>query len=66
MLSVITNVVKTLKMLHAPLVMVSHYNAHKYKGGHTIFQDGSNDTTFDPPSMPLDSTFKPFCGELIL
>ena len=31
---------------------------YKYIGDYTVYQDGSNDTTFDPPSVPLDSTFK--------
>jgi len=29
----------------------------KYISSHTLLQDGSNDTTFDPPSLPLVSTF---------
>jgi len=55
MLRVMRNVVKAVK---PPLVTVSHQYELKFISSHTDFQDGSNDTTFDLPSVPLDSTFK--------
>ena len=51
MLHVIQNVAKTLK-----LGLCSSRDGVLY-GDHTLFQEGSNDTTFDHPSVPLDSTF---------
>ena len=57
MLRVMRNDVQTLKPCFAPLVMVSHLkNQFKYISGHTVFLDGSNDTTFDPTFVLLDST----------
>ena len=36
----------------------SHYKGNQKIGDQRVFYYKSNDTTFDPPSVPLDSTFK--------
>jgi len=44
----------------AELVLCSSRDGElKYISGHTVLQDGSNETTFDPPSVPLDSMINP-------
>jgi len=60
MLSVIQNVVKTLKLVYDPLVMIYHETEGRTIGKHTVFHDGWNYTTFDPPSVRLDSPFKQY------
>jgi hypothetical protein len=47
------------KNVNAPLVMVSIWDRKRKLADETVYQNGSIDTSFDPP-VSLDSTFK--CG----
>jgi hypothetical protein len=43
-----------------PLVMVSIYGRKRTLADKTVYQNGSIDTSFDPPLFSLDRTFKYF------
>ncbi len=44
--------------VYAPVVIVFIYARKRTLAGKTIDQDGSIDTSFDPPKFSIDSTFQ--------
>ncbi len=48
---------KDAENVYAPLVMVSIWGWKRTLGDKTFYQNGSIDTSFDPPLFSLDNTF---------
>jgi hypothetical protein len=49
---------KDAENVYAPLVMVSIWGRKRTLSDYTVYQNGSIDTSFDPPLFSLDLTFK--------
>jgi hypothetical protein len=49
---------KDAEIVYAPLGMVSMWGRERTLADKTVYQNGSNDTSFDPSLFSLDTTFK--------